>query len=646
MKEVSGPILATALVLGSVFIPTAFISGLTGRFYQQFALTIAISTAISAFNSLTLSPALAALLLKPHAKNHVPGGWVLGWFFKGFNSMFGAFSHGYAGLTRRVVRVSALALVLYVVLLGLTYGIFSKTPTGFIPDQDKGFLIAVAKLPDGASLDRTEAVAREMGRRALAHPDVANVVQFPGLSASFVPQSNFAIMFIKFKPYEQRQGFQHSVFAGAGALNQAFASIPDGSCFALPPPPVMGLGFSSGFKLYLEDRGNVGLPALFAAADEVMAKANKDPRLMRVGTYSTIGVPRVTVDINKEKVLAQGLRLADVNDALQGYFGSYYANDFNRFGRTYQVTMSADAPYRMQNADLEKIQVKNGKGQMVPLASFITVRDTAGPDHITNYNTYLALDLQGSASFTATSDQAQAAMQEILASTLPPGISYEWTDLAYQQEIAGNTAIYVFPMCVLLVFLVLAAFYESLVLPVAILLIVPLTILAALGGLWLMALPGHMSPVGFTPPINNIMTQIGLIVLVGLACKNAILIVEFARDAEIHRKMSPFDAAMQACKLRLRPILMTSFAFILGVLPLVIATGAGAELRKSTGTAVFFGMIGVTIFGLILTPVFYVVLRKLFPNKLHMAHDVEEQEEVERLAEIAAHSSGKLPVEK
>jgi len=334
------------------------------------------------------------------------------------------------------------------------------------------------------------------------------------------------------------------------------------------------------------------MEALFGAAGQIMGAAAQDPRLFQVITYSTLGVPRVAVDVDKEKVLAQGLRLSDVYDAMTGYFGQYYANDFNRFNRTWQVTVSADAPYRASRADFDRIKVKNGSGEMVPLSAFIEVRETAGPDRVQSYNTYLALDIQGSAAPGRTGDEAKAAMQELLAKTLPPGITYEWTDLTYQQDLAGNTAIYVFPMCVLLVFLVLAAFYESLVLPMAIILIVPLTILAALGGIWLMAFAGF----GF--PDNNIMTQIGLIVLVGLACKNAILVVEFARDAEIHRGIKPFDAVLEACRLRLRPVLMTSIAFILGVLPLVLSSGAGAELRRATGEVVFFGMIGATSSGL------------------------------------------------
>jgi multidrug efflux pump len=640
MKEVSGPILATALVLSSVFIPTAFISGLTGQFYQQFALTIAISTVISAFNSLTLSPALAALMLKPHKPGHQPGGMLFGWFFRAFNRTFAAAGSGYVATTRHVVRKAGVAILVYALLLAGGVWLFGKTPTSFIPDQDKGFLISFTKLPDGASLDRTDAVMREMATHALENPAVRNTVQFPGLSINFTPQTNFGIMFIGLKDYAERPGMANSSMAVAGALNGSFSTIADGFCLALPPPPILGLGVTGGFKLFLEDRGNNGIAALHQAAGAIMQEAAKDPRLAGVLTYSTLGVPRIAVDVDKEKVLAQGIHLADVYDAMTGYFGQYYANDFNRFNRTYQVTVSADAQFRSTIADLERVKVRNGEGRMVPIAGYITVRETAGPDNITNYNTYLALDIQGNAGFGFSGDEAQGAIRELLARVLPPGISYEWTDLTYQQQLAGNTAVYVFPMCVLLVFLVLAAFYESLVLPLAIILIVPLTILAALGGIWLLAMAG----VGF--PDNNIMTQIGLIVLVGLACKNAILVVEFARDAEIHRGKSSFDAIMEACRLRLRPVLMTSIAFILGVLPLVLAHGAGAELRHATGTAVFFGMIGVTIFGLNFTPVFYATLRRIFPGRLHTAHDIEEQEEVAHVAELAekaAKSSGRLP---
>lgn len=613
MREVSGPILATALVLSAVFIPTAFISGLSGRFYQQFALTIAISTVISAFNSLTLSPALAALLLKPHVPGQRPGGWALGWFFGAFNKVFGAASAGYVGLTRRVVRFGVIAGAMYLVLLGGTGFIFGKTPTSFVPPQDKGYLIAFAKLPDGSSLDRTEKVIRQMGDIVMKDPGVEGAVAFPGLSINgFTNAPNAGIVFIRLKDYEERQGPGLDARSIAGRLQGPMFGINDAFVLVVPPPPILGLGTSGGFKLYLEDRGSVGQEALFNAAQEVLGAARQSGKLDPRATYtlSTLGVPRVKIDIDREKVIAQGLRLADVYDALQGYFGTIYANDFNRFGRTYQVNVQADAPFRLTNADLEQLKVRNGAGRMIPLASFVTVTDTAGADRAMQYNTYPAIDISGAPLPGVSGDEAKAAMEGILAH-LPPGVGYEWTEITYQQILAGDTAVYVFPVCVLLVFLVLAAFYESLALPLAIVLIVPMCMLSALVGVWL------------THGDNNIMTQIGLIVLVGLACKNAILIVEFAREAEIHEHKTPFEAAMEACRLRLRPIIMTSMAFILGVLPLVYAHGAGAELRHATGIAVFAGMIGVTFFGLLLTPVFYVGLRKLTGGTLHKAEEDE-----------------------
>ncbi len=612
MREVSGPIMATALVLSAVFIPTAFISGLSGRFYQQFALTIAISTVISAFNSLTLSPALAALLLKPHVHGQRPGGVLLGWFFAGFNRAFGAASSGYVGTTKRVVRFSAIALILYGGMLVLTYGAFKFTPTSFVPPQDKGFLISFAMLPDGASLDRTDAVVRKMGEIMMKDPGVEGAVAFPGLSLNgFTNAPNAGCVFIKLRDYDKRTTPDLSAEATAARLQGPMFGITDALSLVIAPPPILGLGTAGGFKLYLQDRSAVGQAALFAAAQDIIGAANHSGKFSRVFTFSTLGVPRVNVDIDREKVIAQGLRLSDVYDALQGYFGTVYANDFNKFGRTYQVNVQADAPYRITNANLEQLKIRNGEGRMVPLASFINVHESAGPDRAMQYNTYPAIDISGGPAPGVSGDEAKATMEAILAH-LPPGIGYEWTEITYQQILAGDTAKYVFPVCVLLVFLVLAAFYESLVLPLAIVLIVPMCLLSALFGVWL------------TGGDNNIMTQIGLIVLVGLACKNAILIVEFAREAEIHRKLSPFDAALEACRLRLRPIIMTSLAFILGVVPLVLAHGAGAELRHATGIAVFAGMIGVTFFGLMLTPVFYVVLRTLFGGALHKADEEPE----------------------
>ena len=613
MREVSGPIMATALVLSAVFIPTAFISGLSGRFYQQFALTIAISTVISAFNSLTLSPALAALLLKPHVAGQRPGGWALGWFFGAFNKVFGIASNGYVGLTRRVVRFSVIALIIYGGLLFMTWGVFKTTPGSFVPPQDKGYLIAFAKLPDGASLDRTEKVVRQMGEIMMKDPAVGGAVAFPGLSINgFTNAPNAGICFVKLRDYEERTAPGMDAKSTAARLQGPMFGINDAFVMVVPPPPILGLGTSGGFKLYLQDRGSVGAETLFKTAQEVMGAARQTQKIGFIYSGATLGVPRIAVDIDREKVISQGLKLSDVYDAMQGYFGTVYANDFNKFGRTYQVNVQADAPYRLTNADLEQLKIRNGSGVMVPLASFITVKETAGPDRAMQYNTYPSMDINGDSAPGVSGDEAKATMEAILAH-LPPGIGYEWTEITYQQILAGDSAVYVFPICVLLVFLVLAAFYESLVLPLAIVLIVPMCLLCALVGV-------NLSPGGD----NNIMTQIGLIVLVGLACKNAILIVEFAREAEIHRKLSPFDAALEACRLRLRPIIMTSLAFILGVVPLVLATGAGAELRHATGVAVFSGMLGVTVFGLILTPVFYVVLRKVFGGTLHKADEEHE----------------------
>jgi multidrug efflux pump len=618
MKEVSGPIIATALVLAAVFIPTAFVSGLTGRFYQQFALTIAISTVISAINSLTLSPALAALLLKPHKPGEKPGGPLLGWFFVPFNRMFDAAASGYVATTRRILRMSAIALLLYGGLLLLTGGLFYKTPTDFVPKQDKGFLIAFAKLPDGASLDRTEAVIRRMGEIAKATPGVDKVVQLAGISLGFTAQSNSGIMFVRLKPYAERERAGLTAEKVSGMLSGQFMQQPEAFALAVSLPPIIGLGSTGGFKLYVEDRGGAGMDATWNAVQEVLNETRKDPRLGRCYTLSSMSVPRIRVDVDREKVVSQGVRLTEIYDALQGYFGAIYVNDFNRFGRTWQVSISAEAEHRLSPGDLERVRVRNGKGDMVPLASFITVVETAGPDKAVQYNTYPAIDISGEPGPGFTGDDAQAAINEIMARTLPTGMKHEFTELTYQQIIAGNSAVYIFPICVLLVFLVLAAFYESLVLPMAIILIVPMCLLSALVGVNLMDRD------------NNIMTQIGLIVLVGLACKNAILIVEFAREEELTRGLSPFEAALEACRLRLRPILMTSIAFILGVLPLVLAHGAGAELRSATGTAVFFGMIGVTIFGLNFTPVFYVVLRAIFRGPLHNAgleHAAHEADE-------------------
>ncbi len=610
MREVSGPIVASALVLSSVFIPTAFISGLSGAFYQQFALTIAISTVISAFSSLTLSPALAALLLKPMVHGQRPGGPLLGWFFGGFNWLFGATSSGYVRAAATGIRFRPIMLVLYACLIGLGVWLFMRTPSAFVPAQDKGFLIVIVKLPDGASLDRTKEAVRQMTELAHKNPAVKNVIVFAGMSPAFASMSNFALGFIRLNEYEERTTPELSGPAIAGALSGAFSQVPDALCFAFSPPPVFGLGLTGGFDLFLQDRSGMGLPALYATAQQVLGGMRQskllDPGQSR--TLFTMGVPRIQVDVDREKLVAQGVPIANVYDALQGYFGSVYVNDFNRFNRTWQVTVQADSPFRMSPNDVTRIKVKNNAGQMVPLSSFVALSEVAGPTQANNYNTYPSIDISGAGAPGVSGDQAMAETTSILQRTLPPGVGYEWTGLTYQQILAGNSAVYIFPICVLLVVLVLAAFYESIVLPLAIVLIVPLCLLSAFIGINL----AHGD--------NNIMTQIGLIVLVGLACKNAILIVEFAKDAETLHGLDPISAAVDACRKRFRPVLMTSLAFIMGVLPLVNAFGAGAELRRATGVTVFSGMIGVTFFGLLLTPVFYVVLRKISGRKLHV-HD-------------------------
>jgi multidrug efflux pump len=616
MREVSGPILATALVLCSVFIPTAFISGLTGRFYQQFALTIAISTAISAFNSLTLSPALAALLLRSHKPGVQPGGMLLGWFFRIFNKVFGASAKAYVGTTRRILRFSVIALLLYVGMLAATGMMFKNTPTAFIPDQDKGYLIGFAKLPEGASLDRTDAVIHQMGDIVLKNPGVEGAVAFTGLSINgFTNSTNSGVVFIRLKDYKERQGPGGTPGEIAQALNGPLSAINDAMVLVVKLPAILGLGNTSGFKLYLEDRGNLGSAELYNVANGVLAEARKRPELNPYLTYTfaTLDVPRISVDVDREKVLSQGIKMTDIYDALQGYFGSIYVNDFNLFGRTWQVNVQADSDFRSRITDFQRIKIHNAQGTMVPLASYISVREISGAERAVHYNTFPAIDINSAASPAFSTDQAQDAMTAVLNQTLPKGVSFEFTELTYQQILAGNTSVYVFPVCVLLVFLVLAAFYESLTLPLAIVLIVPMCLLSALVG------------VNLIHGDDNIMTQIGLIVLVGLACKNAILIVEFAKEAEIFKGLDPVAAALEACRLRLRPILMTSLAFIMGVLPLVLAKGAGAELRHATGTAVFAGMIGVTVFGLLLTPVFYVTLRRIAPGKLHGHYDDEEK---------------------
>ncbi|TWC23181.1 MULTISPECIES: efflux RND transporter permease subunit [unclassified Pseudomonas] len=603
MREVTGPIIATALVLCAVFIPAAFISGLTGQFYKQFALTIAISTVISAFNSLTLSPALAAVLLKSH---HAPKDRFTkvldkllgGWLFRPFNRFFERASHGYVGTVARVIRSSGIALLLYAGLMVLTFFGFAHTPTGFVPGQDKQYLVAFAQLPDASSLDRTEDVIKRMSDLALKQPGVESAVAFPGLSINgFTNSPNAGIVFVTLKPFDERKDPSMSAGAIAGALNGQFAGIQEAYMAIFPPPPVQGLGTIGGFRLQIEDRGNLGYDELYKETMNIITKSHNVPELAALFTSYTVNVPQVDAAIDREKAKTHGVAISDIFDTLQIYLGSLYANDFNRFGRTYQVNVQAEQQFRLEPDQIGQLKVRNNKGEMIPLATFIKVSDTSGPDRVMHYNGFITAEINGAAAPGYSSGQAQAAIEKLLKEELPNGMTYEWTDLTYQQILSGNTALFVFPLCVLLAFLVLAAQYESWSLPLAVILIVPMTLLSAIIGV--IASGGD----------NNIFTQIGLIVLVGLACKNAILIVEFAKDKQQDEGLSPLAAVLEACRLRLRPILMTSFAFIMGVVPLVFSSGAGAEMRHAMGVAVFSGMLGVTFFGLLLTPVFYVLIR-------------------------------------
>jgi hydrophobe/amphiphile efflux-1 (HAE1) family protein len=601
MSEVSGPIVAIALVLCAVFVPIAFVSGLTGQFYRQFALTIAFSTLISAFNSLTLSPALAAILLKPHG---APPDRLtraldrsLGWLFRPFNRGFARATAGYGRTAAAAIRRSGFALAAYAVLIGFTVLGFRQVPAGFVPTQDKQYLVAFAQLPDGATLDRTEAVVRRMADIGLGHPGVRNAIQFPGLSINgFVNAPNAAIIFFGLDDFAERTDDASYGPAIAGALTQKLGSIEDAFIAVFPPPPVQGLGTVGGFKLVLEDRGSLGEAALDSAAQALVARASQEPSLAGVFSGSQINVPQLYADVDREKAKRQGLSLTDLFQTLQIYLGSAYVNDFSKFGRTYRVVAQADAPFRATAEGIGQLQVRNAAGAMIPLGSVLTVRQTSGPDRVQHYNAYPAAEISGGPAAGVSSGQAVTTMERLARETLPNGVGFEWTELTYQQILAGNTALIVFPLCVLLAFLVLAAQYESWTLPMAVILIVPMGLLSAIAGVWL------------TRGDNNVFTQIGLIVLVGLACKNAILIVEFARELE-ERGMDRVAAALEACRLRLRPILMTSLAFIMGVVPLVLSSGAGSEMRRAMGVAVFSGMLGVTFFGLLLTPVFYVVLR-------------------------------------
>jgi multidrug efflux pump len=628
MGEVSGPIIAIALVLCAVFVPIAFISGLTGQFYRQFALTIAFSTVISAFNSLTLSPALSAILLKPHGapKDRVQRAIdrMFGWAFGPFNRFFGRSSDGYSRRVGGLTRRSGAALAVYAGLLALAAFAFLKVPRGFVPSQDKNYLVAFAQLPDGATLDRSEAVIRRMGEIALEQPGVTHAVQFPGLSINgFVNSPNAGIIFLILDDAENRGGPGMYGAEIAGALNQKFAGIQDAFVAVFPPPPVPGMGSIGGFKLQLEDRASLGEGELFQATQALLGKAYQTPGLADLFSSFQINVPQLVVDVDRDKAKRQGIALTDLFQTMQIYLGSAYVNDFNQLGRTYRVVAQADAPFRATADDIARLKVRNAGGEMVPLGSVVTVRESFGPDRALRYNAYPAADINGGPAAGTSSGAAVATMERLAAEVLPNGIAMEWTDLTYQQILAGNTALFVFPLCVVLAFLVLAAQYESWSLPLAVILIVPMSLLSAIAGVWV------------TRGDNNIFTQIGLVVLIGLASKNAILIVEFARELQAAGR-DRFAAALEASRLRLRPILMTSLAFIMGVLPLVFSSGAGAEMRHAMGVAVFAGMLGVTFFGLFLTPVFYVVIQGLAERRA--AHAARQPAENAGLAGEASHA--------
>jgi multidrug efflux pump len=670
MAEITGPVIAITLVLSSVFIPTAFIPGISGQFYRQFALTIAASTIISAVNALTMAPARAIQLIRPHTEEHdetrealprfgvvLLGGYlayrfllpllapqlglpelaesahphaeqvasplllwtlrvavcllggVIGWFlsplinrllrrfFRGFNWFFNRTTHAYGRLVGMVLRLSIVALVVYVGLLGFTYREFTTVPTGFIPAQDKGYLIVNVQLPDAASLERTDAVIQRVTDIVLQSPGVGNAVAFAGFSAATrANSSNAGAVFTTLKPFEERTPHGLSGPRIAQDLRRRLADIQEASIAVFAPPPVRGLGTAGGFKLEVQDRSGLGLRALQDATDQLAAAGRKHPGLVGVFTPFRANTPQLYAEVDRTKAKMLDVPLDNVFETLQTYLGSTYVNDFNMFGRTYQVTAQAAGPFRSEPNDIMRLKTRNASGQMVPLGSLVKVRQTTGPDRVVRYNMFPAAEINGDTAPGFSSGQSLTAMEQLAKQTLPRGMGFEWTELAYQQSTVGNVALVVFPLCVLLVFLLLSALYENWSLPLAVILIVPMCLLCSIIGVSLRGLD------------NNILTQIGFVVLVGLACKNAILIVEFARAAQ-EEGQDRFSAVIEACRVRLRPILMTSFAFVLGVVPLMLAQGPGAEMRQALGTSVFSGMVGVTFFGLLLTPVFYVVIR-------------------------------------
>ncbi len=675
MLELWVALIAIAAGLSAVFVPAAFISGISGQFYRQFALTIAVATLISAFNSLTLSPALCALLLKPHAHgegaharrevlprpgivvlvgliayavlppiiapwlgveapsgaghgegevvSHATGlgmwavralafviGGVVGWllsgivnrlldaFFRSFNWAFDRLVAAYGKSVAMVLRISVLMLVAYVGLIYLAYLGFITVPVGFIPEQDKGYLIVNAQLPDGASLERTEAVITRMEKIARESPGVAHTISLPGYSILNATNiSNLGGMFVILKPFEERKGDPtRSAPAVAADLRRKFGGVQEAVVAVFGAPPVDGLGNTGGFKLQIQDRGDAGIAALQESIEAVVTEGNARPGLVGLFSGFRANQPQIFVDLDRTQAKSQGIALTDIFDTLQTYLGSMYANDFTRFGRNWQVNIQAESKFRLEPEDIGRLKVRNAAGKMVPLGVFVSVNETGGPAIVNHYNMYPSAEINGGTAPGVSSGQAIAAMEEIAGQELSTAMGFEWTELALQQKLAGNTAILVFLLGAILVFLVHSAEYESWSLSLSIIMIVPMCLLPAIGGVWLVGMD------------NNIFTQIGLVVLIGLAAKNAVLIVEFSKHQQ-EKGLGRREATIEACKQRLRPILMTSFAFTLGVLPLVLAEGAGAEMRVALGIAVFAGMLGVTFFGLFFTPVFYSTLR-------------------------------------
>jgi len=615
MEEVSAPVIAIGLVLSSVFLPCVFISGITGQFFRQFALTIACSTILSTMNSLTLSPALCAILLKPRQAQRDPLAWVLnlalGWFFRLFNVGFSLSISAYAWIVGRMLRLSLVVLLVYGGLLYLTGWSFGKVPTGFIPNQDQGYLLVVVQLPDSSSMERTQAVMAQADTIVHQTPGVAHSIRIVGMS--FVLGANgshVGTMFVTLKPFEERRTPELHADAIAQVLRQRFAKeIQEGMLMVFGAPPVRGMGKAGGFCLMVEDRGSEGMETLQDVTAKICTEGNQQRGLFGLMSLFRANTPQLYVDVDRTKCKSMGVPLSDVFDALQVNMGGLYVNDFNLFGRTWQVNVQADVPFRMQPDDVGRLQVRNANGEMVPLSTLARVEDRGGPFVLTRYNMYPAAAINGAALPGISSGQMISMVERVARAHLPPSMDFEWTEIAYLQLIAGNTTGFVFAGAVILVFLVLAGQYESWSLPLAVILVVPMCILCSVIGIVIAQMD------------INIFTQIGFVVLVGLASKNAILIVEFAK-AKRESGMPRYEATLVACRLRLRPIMMTSFAFILGVLPLMISSGAGCEMRRTLGTAVFSGMLGVTLFGIFLTPVFYYVIQWLADRRQAAAPSV------------------------